>query len=1175
MATETVDADNDGVGDNADAFPNDGSETVDTDNDGVGDNSDYAPNDPNVTVAPSVPATPTGGVVMTFEDTSVALNPGYGGVAASYASMLEVDGVTSRNMLKLVNGAGSQWWSGVALALEFAGSDFRGDGSALVTMRVYAEQDGDLMLQIESGATQFDDKKSVVTGWNNVTFDLSGADTALNWNNVQIRPDALSVENNVAETVYYIDDVHFADATIVVPTVTIELPVDFEEAADAYQVGGFDGGAATVEAGPDGANSLKYVKGAGANWAGVFINLNTAVDSANGEIVTADVHSTVARDITLKFDVANVERLVSHGGTGWESLSFDFTGAMPASQTKIAFFNDLTQQGDGTDAWTIYIDNLAQTSAPAPVDSDGDGVADDADAFPNDATETVDADNDGVGDNADAFPNDGSETVDSDNDGVGDNADAFPNDGSETVDADNDGVGDNADAFPNDGSETVDTDNDGVGDNSDYAPNDPNVTVAPSVPATPTGGVVMTFEDTSVALNPGYGGVAASYASMLEVDGVTSRNMLKLVNGAGSQWWSGVALALEFAGSDFRGDGSALVTMRVYAEQDGDLMLQIESGATQFDDKKSVVTGWNNVTFDLSGADTALNWNNVQIRPDALSVENNVAETVYYIDDVHFADATIVVPTVTIELPVDFEEAADAYQVGGFDGGAATVEAGPDGANSLKYVKGAGANWAGVFINLNTAVDSANGEIVTADVHSTVARDITLKFDVANVERLVSHGGTGWESLSFDFTGAMPASQTKIAFFNDLTQQGDGTDAWTIYIDNLAQTSAPAPVDSDGDGVADDADAFPNDATETVDADNDGVGDNADAFPNDGSETVDSDNDGVGDNADAFPNDGSETVDADNDGVGDNADAFPNDGSETVDTDNDGVGDNSDYAPNDPNVQNAPALPEQQVSVVSSPMGVVGSDIEVTVGYDASNDVATATGIGMRMHYDSSILTFVSLSDVLGLDNITTAGPINDAEDFDSDPSTDKYVIAAWAAFGGAWAVTLPTELLTVTFTVNDVDSASTEINFSSSSTSVGYEFAPTSYSLDIIEGSFDFDGNGTHDALSDGLLFLRYAFDFTGSDVTDGVVANDSPMTNAEILASLETAKGSFGDIDGNGVVDALTDGILLIRSLFGFSGDALISGAVGDSTTTGAVSDATRTTAAEIQTYIDSMSL
>jgi hypothetical protein len=819
------DSDADGVADSADAFPNDASETADTDGDGVGDNSDYAPNDPNVTVdsGVSVPATPTGGVVMTFEDTSVALNPGYGGVAASYASILEVDGVTTRNMLKLVNNANSAWWSGVALALEFADSDFRGDGSAQVTMRVYAEQDGDLMLQIESGASQFDDKKSVVTGWNNVTFDLSGADTALNWNNVQIRPDALSGVNNVAETVYYIDDVHFADATIVQepePTVIIALPVDFEEASDAYEIGGFDGGVASVEAGPDGAVSLKYIKGAGQNWAGVFINLNTAVDAANGEVMTADVYSTEARDITLKFDAANVERVASHTGSGWEALSYDFTGAMPAGQTKIAFFNDLTQQGDGTDAWTIYIDNLAQASAPAPVDSDGDGVADDADAFPNDATETADTDSDGTGDNADAFPNDASETVD--------------------------------------------TDGDGVGDNSDYAPNDPSVTVAPTVPATPTGGLVLDFENmVDAGAYPVYGGVGASIGQKAEVDGVTVRNMLVLDNGAGADWWSGVTIVSEYVDSDLIGDGSAPVTMRVYADQDGNLNFELEADdQTPVIINKAVVAGWNSLSFDVS-AHAAINWHKAQIRPDALGQAANAAATRYYIDDVHFANATIVqepVPAVIIALPVDFEEAADAYEIAGFDGGVATVEAGPDGANSLKYVKGAGANWAGVWINLNTAVDAANGEVVTAAVHSTEARDITLKFDAANVERVASHTGSGWEALSYDFTGAMPAGQTKIAFFNDLTQQGDGTDAWTIYIDNLAQASAPAPVDSDGDGVADDADAFPNDATETVDSDGDGVGDNADAFPNDASETTDTDGDGTGDNADYAPNDPSVTV---------------------------------------------------------------------------------------------------------------------------------------------------------------------------------------------------------------------------------------------------------------------------------------------------------------------------
>ena len=41
-------------------------------------------------------------------------------------------------------------------------------------------------------------------------------------------------------------------------------------------------------------------------------------------------------------------------------------------------------------------------------------------------TRTTESDGDGVGDNSDSFPNDGNETSDSDGDGVGDNADVFP-----------------------------------------------------------------------------------------------------------------------------------------------------------------------------------------------------------------------------------------------------------------------------------------------------------------------------------------------------------------------------------------------------------------------------------------------------------------------------------------------------------------------------------------------------------------------------------------------------------------------------------------------------------------------------------------------------------------------------------------------------------------------------
>ena len=53
---------------------------------------------------------------------------------------------------------------------------------------------------------------------------------------------------------------------------------------------------------------------------------------------------------------------------------------------------------------------VVEPVVPVVVDTDGDGVADATDAFPNDATETVDTDGDGIGDNADEFPTDATNT---------------------------------------------------------------------------------------------------------------------------------------------------------------------------------------------------------------------------------------------------------------------------------------------------------------------------------------------------------------------------------------------------------------------------------------------------------------------------------------------------------------------------------------------------------------------------------------------------------------------------------------------------------------------------------------------------------------------------------------------------------------------------------------------
>ncbi|RFC45504.1 MAG: Glucose/arabinose dehydrogenase, beta-propeller fold [Verrucomicrobia bacterium] len=54
-------------------------------------------------------------------------------------------------------------------------------------------------------------------------------------------------------------------------------------------------------------------------------------------------------------------------------------------------------------------------------DSDNDGVPDSQDAFPNNPLESKDTDGDSFGDNSDAFPNDPTEWADANKDGVGDN----------------------------------------------------------------------------------------------------------------------------------------------------------------------------------------------------------------------------------------------------------------------------------------------------------------------------------------------------------------------------------------------------------------------------------------------------------------------------------------------------------------------------------------------------------------------------------------------------------------------------------------------------------------------------------------------------------------------------------------------------------------------------------
>jgi uncharacterized repeat protein (TIGR02543 family) len=118
--------------------------------------------------------------------------------------------------------------------------------------------------------------------------------------------------------------------------------------------------------------------------------------------------------------------------------------------------------------------------------------------------------------------------------------------------------------------------------------------------------------------------------------------------------------------------------------------------------------------------------------------------------------------------------------------------------------------------------------------------------------------------------------------------------------------------------------------------------------------------------------------------------------------------------------------------------------------------------------------------------------------------------------------------------------------------------FAPAS----VGNRTLDADDSSSYDALTDGLLIIRFLFGLTGTPLTSNALGlNAQRNTPALVAGYLDDVRPRL-DIDGNGVVDALTDGLMVLRWLFGLSGATLVQGAVGP----GAI----RTTAPQIELYL-----
>ena len=378
---------------------------------------------------------------------------------------------------------------------------------------------------------------------------------------------------------------------------------------------------------------------------------------------------------------------------------------------------------------------------------------------------------------------------------------------------------------------------------------------------------------------------------------------------------------------------------------------------------------------------------------------------------------------------------------------------------------------------------------------------------------------------------------------NDANSDLDGDGLKNIE-EYLAGTPAiDVTLDSDSDGLIDAFDAFPSDANAKYDTDADGIADSRDE---------DDDGDGLSDLDELAKGTDPLAQDTDFDGVLDGEDAFPTDSLEFSDADDDGVGDNADL---DDDNDGRSDLQE----------AVDGTDPR-----DSADCLACAVATGADTDGD-------------GVPDADDAFPLDATETVDSDgdgigdqgdafPENASESSDADADSIGDNADNCPAVAnLDQINTDDDAEGDACDLDDDNDGVTDEQELADGTDPLDPLdprscsEGcfSFDVDENLEAQPLTDGLLVIRHLFGFSGNSLISGAVSNGAGRSSSDAIESYLTDSDSELDIDGDGEAKPLTDGLLLIRYLFGFSGDSLISGAVGN----GAVRD----TAQEVEAYIE----
>tara|TARA_R110002049_G_scaffold168670_4_gene335232 strand:- start:3232 stop:5535 length:2304 start_codon:yes stop_codon:yes gene_type:complete len=152
------------------------------------------------------------------------------------------------------------------------------------------------------------------------------------------------------------------EITILIPEIAT-LPITFDGENTKYEPTVFEGAAFEVveNPAPGGTNNVASKVGAitnsGATFEGLFFELGTTIDLATDRTIKMNFWADAPVDVLLKLEEGSASTpdvVVSHGGTGWEELAFNFTAT--SKYSKLVLFVD----GPGTTSGTFYMDDVMQ-----------------------------------------------------------------------------------------------------------------------------------------------------------------------------------------------------------------------------------------------------------------------------------------------------------------------------------------------------------------------------------------------------------------------------------------------------------------------------------------------------------------------------------------------------------------------------------------------------------------------------------------------------------------------------------------------------------------------------------------------------------------------------------------------------------------------------------------------